>query len=141
VPALPLADGPAQYFGSTIMTFALPFGAFIAAAVALFYLFRARHSGPRLRWSGGSDAPIASVTTFEPGPAPAPGVSAAATAAPVSAASVPTAAHVVPGPLEEDVLADVAQPPDAAGEPVADEPVADEVSADDEGNGVDGGAG
>jgi hypothetical protein len=73
-------------------------------------------------------------------------VSAAATAAPVSAASVPTAAHVVPDPLEEDVLADVAQPPDAAGEPVADEPVADEpvadeISADDEGNGVDGGAG
>ncbi len=43
-----------MYFGSTIMTFALPYGAFIAASIALYYLFRARHSGPRLRWSGGS---------------------------------------------------------------------------------------
>jgi hypothetical protein len=110
-----------MFFGSTIMTFALPYGAFIAAAIALFYLFRARHSGPRLRWSGGSDAPIASVTTFEPGPAPAPGVSAAATAAPVA-----------DEPVADEPVAD---------EPVADEPVADEISADDEGNGVDGGAG
>jgi type IV secretory pathway VirB10-like protein len=120
-----------MFFGSTIMTFALPYGAFIAAAVALFYLFRARHSGPRLRWSGGSDAPVASVTTFEPGPAPAPGVSAAATAAPVSAASVPAAPHVVPDPLEENVLADVVQPPAAANEQAADEPVADEAATDE----------
>ena len=28
------------------MTFALPFGALIAAYIALFFLFRARHSGP-----------------------------------------------------------------------------------------------
>jgi hypothetical protein len=74
--ALPLADGPAEYFGSTIMTFALPYGAFIAASIALFYLFRARHSGPRLRWSAGSAAQVASVTTREPGPAPAPEVTA-----------------------------------------------------------------
>ena len=72
ISALPLADGPAQYFGSTIMTFALPYGAFIAAAIALFYLFRATHSGPRLRWSSDSAAHVASVTTREPGPAPAP---------------------------------------------------------------------
>ena len=81
VSALPLADGPAMYFGSTIMTFALPYGAFIAAAIALYYLFRARHSGPRLRWSGGSAAQVASVTTREPGPAPAPEVATAATVA------------------------------------------------------------
>jgi hypothetical protein len=77
-PPAPLADGPAMYFGAAIMTFALPFGAFIAAACALFFLFRARHSGPRLWWSGGSVAPVASVTTWEPGPAPAPEVTQAA---------------------------------------------------------------
>jgi len=76
VSALPLADGPAMYFGGTIMTFALPYGAFIAAAVALFYLFRARHSGPRLRWSTGNAAEVSSVITREPGPAPAPEVTA-----------------------------------------------------------------
>ena len=91
-PPAPLADGPAMYFGAAIMTFALPFGAFIAAAVALFFLFRARHSGPRLRWSGGSVAPVASVTTWEPGPAPAPEVTAAAptsAAAPASESAAP----------------------------------------------------
>jgi hypothetical protein len=97
VSALPLADGPAYYFGSTIMTFALPFGAFIAAAIALFYLFRARHSGPKLRWSGGSVATVASVTTWEPGPAPAPEVT---TAAPASAAA-PASESASPAPAPE----------------------------------------
>ena len=81
--ALPLADGPAMYFGSTIMTFALPYGAFIAATIALYYLFRARHSGPRLRWSAASAGQVTSVTTREPGPAPAPGVTTAMSALPV----------------------------------------------------------
>jgi hypothetical protein len=77
------------------MTFALPYGAFIAAAIALFYLFRARHSRPRLRWSADSGAAVSSVTTWEPGPAPAPEVIASsATASPA------------PDPLEEDVLAE-----------------------------------
>jgi hypothetical protein len=93
--ALPLADGPAMYFGSTIMTFALPYGAFIAAAVALFYIFRARHSGPRLRWSADSSAQVASVTTREPGPALAPEVMATS-----------NMASVAPDRLEEDVLAE-----------------------------------
>jgi hypothetical protein len=95
LPPAPLADGPAMFFGSTIMTFALPYGAFIAAAIALFYLFRARHSGPRLRWSADSAAEVASVTTREPGPAPAPEVIAAS-----------DVASVAPDPLEEDVLAE-----------------------------------
>jgi hypothetical protein len=86
-----------MYFGSTIMTFALPFGAFIAAAIGLFYLFRARHSGPRLRWSADSAAQVASVTTREPGPAPAPEVIAAS-----------AVASVAPDRLEEDVLAEQA---------------------------------
>jgi hypothetical protein len=72
-----------MYFGSTIMTFALPYGAFIAATIALYYLFRARHSGPRLRWSSGIAAQVTSVTTREPGPAPAPGVTTAMSALPV----------------------------------------------------------
>jgi len=76
VPALPLADGPAMYLGGSIMTFALPYGAFIAAAIALYFLFRARHSGPRLKYLSSAHQ-VASVTTREPGPAPAPSVAAA----------------------------------------------------------------
>ena len=72
-----------MYFGSTIMTFALPYGAFIAAAIALYYLFRARHSGPRLRWTMGSGAQVTSVTTREPGPIPAPEVTTGVSALPV----------------------------------------------------------
>jgi hypothetical protein len=80
-----------MYFGGTIMTFALPYGAFIAAAVALFYLFRARHSGPRLRWSLGSAAQVSSVSTREPGPASAPEVTSAAPASDAAPASEPAA--------------------------------------------------
>ena len=80
-----------MYFGSTIMTFALPYGAFIAATIALFFLFRARHSGPRLRWSANSAAQVASVTTREPGPAPAPEVTIARIlTAPASEEAAPT---------------------------------------------------
>jgi len=117
VSALPLADGPAYYFGSTILTFALPFGALIAAAIALFFLFRATHSGPRLRWSSDGAAHIASVTTREPGPAPAPAVAPQANAA----------APAVPAPT--------ATAPKAA---VADDNTADDRAADDETEGKDG---
>jgi hypothetical protein len=123
-PPAPLADGPAMYFGSTIMTFALPYGAFIAAAIALFYLFRARHSGPKLRWSGGSAAEVASVTTREPGPAPAPEV--IATSAVASAA---------PDRLEEDALAEHA----LAAEPAPEEAAPAPETAADETEGKDGG--
>jgi hypothetical protein len=64
-----------MYFGGTIMTFALPYGAFIAAALALYFLFRARHAGPGLKYL--SRGQVASVTTREPGPAPAPSAHAA----------------------------------------------------------------
>jgi hypothetical protein len=84
--AIPLADGPAMYFGGTIMTFALPMGAFIAASVALYYLFRARHSGARLKYL--ATAPFNSLGTREPGPVPAPPVAAVEPAAePVTAAA------------------------------------------------------
>ena len=83
----PLADGPAMYFGGTIMTFALPLGAFIVIATVLFYLFRSSHTGVRLKYM--TDAPFASVGTREPGPAPAATAQAAAapdkTAAPEAA--------------------------------------------------------
>jgi hypothetical protein len=114
VSALPLADGPAEYFGSTIMTFALPYGAFIVATIALFYLFRARHSGPRLRWSTGSSARVASVSTTEPGPAPAPGVTTGMSALPV--------------PTEES----------QAAAPASDAPASGETKAEDETEGKDG---
>jgi hypothetical protein len=67
-----LADGPAMYFGGTIMTFALPLGAFIVITVALFFLFTAQHSGPKLKYW--ANARFTSVGTREPGPVPAPPV-------------------------------------------------------------------
>jgi len=66
--------GPAMFLGSSIMSFALPYGAFIVAAAALFILFRAKHSGPGLKYL--SSVPVTSVITREPGPVPAPAVDA-----------------------------------------------------------------
>jgi hypothetical protein len=61
-----------MYFGGTIMTFALPLGAFIVIATVLFYVFRSAHSGPRLKYLTG--APFAAVGTREPASAPGPAV-------------------------------------------------------------------
>jgi hypothetical protein len=69
-----LADGPAMYFGGTIMTFALPLGAFIVITVALFFLFTGQHSGPKLKYR--TTAPFTSVGTREPGRVQAPPVAA-----------------------------------------------------------------
>ena len=74
---MPLADDTAMFFGSSIMTFALPYGAFIVAAAALYYLFRAKHTSPKLKYLATS-ASVTSVTTREPGPVPAPPVTASA---------------------------------------------------------------
>jgi hypothetical protein len=109
------------------MTFALPYGAFIAASVALFYLFRARHSGPRLRWSADSAAQVASVTTREPGPAPAPEVIAAS-----------DVASVAPEPLEEDLLAEHALSVEPAPEEAAPAAEAATETAADKPEGKDG---
>ena len=76
----PLADGPAMYFGGSVMTFALPLGAFIVISIVLFYLFRSAHSGPKLKYL--HTASFSSVGTREPGPASASAVLAAETAAP-----------------------------------------------------------
>jgi len=80
--ALHLADGPAMYFGGTIMTFALPLGAFIVISIVLYYLFRSAHSGPKLKYL--VTAPFAAVGTREPGPAPQATAVPEATAAPVT---------------------------------------------------------
>ncbi len=97
----PLADGPAMYFGGTIMTFALPLGAFIVISIALFYLFRSAHSGPRLKYL--TTAPFASVGTREPGPAPGP----AAVAASVSSAAVAEAVEDPESPIVAETTADL----------------------------------
>ncbi|HEY6792883.1 MAG TPA: hypothetical protein VI365_36795 [Trebonia sp.] len=66
-----LADGPAMFFGSSIDSFALPYAAIIVIALALFVLFRAKHSGPRLKYLA-STPKVTSVITRELRPAPAP---------------------------------------------------------------------
>lgn len=75
-----------MYFGGTIETFALPLGAFIVISIILFYLFRARHSGPKLKYLASES--FNSVGTREPGPVPAPPVTVAA---PEPAAAEPEA--------------------------------------------------
>jgi len=70
VSLLAAGPGPAMFLGASMMSFALPYAAFIVSATVLFLLFRARHSLPRLKYlSGGM---VSSVTTREPGPVPAP---------------------------------------------------------------------
>ena len=72
---LHVADGPAMYLGGSIMTFALPYGAFIVIATTLFYLYRRPHHGPRLKYL--TSGLVSSVLTREPGPVPAPAAKAA----------------------------------------------------------------
>ena len=99
--ALHLADGPAMYFGGTIMTFALPLGAFIVISIALFYLFRSAHSGPRLKYP--TTAPFTSLGTREPGPSPAPAVVSAEPAATVVEETDATGEPAAPGTTEGKV--------------------------------------
>jgi hypothetical protein len=73
VSVLHLADGPAMYLGGSIMTFALPYAAFIVIATTLFYLYRRPHHGPRLKYL--ASGLVSSVLTREPGPVPAPAAS------------------------------------------------------------------
>ena len=68
-----------MYFGGTIMTFALPLGAFIVISIVLFYLFRSGHSGPKLKYQ--TTGTFASLGTREPGPASVQAVVPAETAA------------------------------------------------------------
>jgi hypothetical protein len=115
--ALHLADGPAMYFGGTIMTFALPYGAFIVAAGALFFLFRAKHpAGPKLKYT--STAFTTSVFTREPGPVPAPPVSAAAEPGSTAAAEPESTAA---GEPEPSAAADTAAEPETKPEPESEQ--------------------
>jgi hypothetical protein len=50
VTELVLADGPTRYLGGSIETFALPLGAFIVIATALYFFFKRPHSVPRMRY-------------------------------------------------------------------------------------------
>ena len=74
-----LADGPAMYLGGSIMTFALPYGAFIVIATVLFFVYRRPHYGPKLKYL--TSGPVTSVLTREPGPVPAPAATPAGPAA------------------------------------------------------------
>jgi hypothetical protein len=60
-----LVSGPAQYFGGSIMTFALPMGTFIVIALVLFYIFKRPHNVPRMKYL--KAAHQTSVGTREPG--------------------------------------------------------------------------
>jgi len=72
----------AMYFGGTIESFALPLGAIIVIAAALFFLFRSNHTGLKLKYL--TTPGITSITTREPGPAPAPPVAAVEVAKPAA---------------------------------------------------------
>ena len=64
-----------MYLGASIMTFVLPMAAFIVIAGGLFYLYRRPHHNPRLKYM--APEVVTSVGTWEPGPVPAPPVTAA----------------------------------------------------------------
>jgi hypothetical protein len=53
-----------MYLGGSVMTFALPYAAFIVIACALFFLYRRPHSVSRLKYLAGRHQ--ASVRTPEP---------------------------------------------------------------------------
>jgi hypothetical protein len=99
-----------MYFGGTIMTFALPLGAFIVISIALFYLFRSAHSRPRLKYLASGS--FASLGTREPGPAPAPAVVAAS----ASPAAVAEAAADPESPIVAETTADPATTEGKVGE-------------------------
>jgi hypothetical protein len=76
-----------MFFGSTIISFALPYGLLIVITASLYVMFRGKHSGPRLKYL--SSAPIASVVTREPGPVPAPAAKAAGHGGAAASAKTP----------------------------------------------------
>jgi hypothetical protein len=84
-----------MYLGGSIMTFALPYGAFIVITTVLFFLFRAKHHGPRLKYM--TPEVVTSVETREPGPIPAPAPKAAAAPETVAPEAVPPEAAEAEG--------------------------------------------
>ena len=92
-----IADGPTRYLGGSIMTFALPYGAFIIIALGLFYFFKRPHSVPRMMYL--RPAHQTSVGTREPG-----GTAVISVRGPIPAGAATSAQTTVPG----------GQPPNAA---------------------------
>jgi hypothetical protein len=90
-----------MYLGGSIMTFALPYAAFIVIATALFFVFRAKHHNPRLKYM--SPEVVTSVGTREPGPVPAP-VAKAAGPATVTPEAVPAETEVAEAKAEGEVI-------------------------------------
>jgi hypothetical protein len=149
-----LAQGPTRYLGGSIETFALPMGAFILIATALYFIFKRPHHVPRMKYL--EPATQTSVGTREPGtvgltvvrtPVPASAPVAEATTA-VPGGQPPMAAESVPYPGAADVQAAAdssaaAESPAAAEGPAvpnaetqatADDPAAPSVGHDAEGD-------
>jgi hypothetical protein len=87
-----VASGPLRYLGGSIETFALPMGAFIVAALVLFYIYRRPHDVPRLRYL--RPAHQTALGTREPGtegPVVYVAPDVTASAAPASAVAAPEA--------------------------------------------------
>jgi hypothetical protein len=98
-----VASGPLRYFGGSIETFALPMGAFIVAALVLFYIYRRPHGVPRLKYL--RPAHQTALGTREPGtegpvvyvsPATVASAAAPATAAPEAEAGTQAGAEAAP---------------------------------------------
>jgi hypothetical protein len=93
-----------MYLGGSIMTFALPYAAFIVIATVLYFLFRAKHNNARLKYM--SPEVVTSVGTREPGPVPAPAPMAKAAGAPatVTPEAAPTETAVAEAKAEGQVI-------------------------------------
>ncbi len=105
-----LASGPDRYFGGTIETFALPYGAFIVSALALWYIFRHPHSVPKMKYL--TPAHQSSLGTREPGTT---GVIRFGGRGPASAVtSAPAADGDLMAPTEADTAVPAGQPPHAS---------------------------
>ncbi len=104
-----LAEGPARYLGGSIETFALPVGAFIVIAAALYFILRRPHHVPRMKYlepatqtSVGTREPGTTGLTVVHGPIPASAPVAEATTS-VPGGQPPNASETV---LHPDVAAD-----------------------------------
>jgi len=120
-----LSVGPARYLGGSIETFALPYGAFIVIAWALFYILRRPHDVPRLRYL--RPAHQAALGTREPG-----------TAGLISVAAAPSAAAPpATEPAEAEAQA-TAQAPAESAVPEATSETAEVSGAEHEGTAAEG---
>jgi hypothetical protein len=152
VTELVLAGGPTRYLGGSIETFALPCGAFILIATALYFIFKRPHSVPRMRYL--TPAHQVATGTREPGqrgmirvrgPFPASAVVAEAETG-VPGLQPPNASETLQDPdllPETDFIHPADQPAavePAAEEPAAEEPAAEEPAADEAEGTSDAGA-